>query len=432
MANVVEIIVKATDQTSGVLSDVSSYFGELKNSFDQLANNPVIQFLKDSIQYTIDYKDAVEDLSTKTGMTVEESSKLIQAASDFGVSYGDLMKGVEGATKNGTQVTVDELGKIANEYLALGMTDGPVGQAKFLIEKFGQAGADLAPMFAKGKNGVVTAMDGISEALVLDDGEFAKLDSYSEATKDFDDAIAGLKVTLGSEILPSLTTFFEEINKIVAKFDEFDSKFRIFQANMTTTGGLTLWNAERKENFVIPQIDYAEQLASYQQYRDYMSEILNIANLTADGYGAIRTRTGEAIDGVRILTEAEWEAKTGVDEIKKSYDTIPAVVKKTIIIDAGFTEAALLAMSLFGTGGAGKTYFGLTDEGETKRGPGGARGGTFTVPAGYPNDSFPMRVQSGEVVQVTPQGQHTNGDAMDYERLSSSIVDALVRSGYLR
>ena len=34
-----------------------------------------------------------------------------------------------------------------------------------------------------------------------------------------------------------------------------------------------------------------------------------------------------------------------------------------------------------------------------------AQGGEFTVPQGYPDDSFPMRVQSGETVRVTPAGE---------------------------
>lgn len=37
--------------------------------------------------------------------------------------------------------------------------------------------------------------------------------------------------------------------------------------------------------------------------------------------------------------------------------------------------------------------------------PGYQRGANFIVPPGYPNDSFPMRVQSGEHVTVTPRGR---------------------------
>lgn len=39
-----------------------------------------------------------------------------------------------------------------------------------------------------------------------------------------------------------------------------------------------------------------------------------------------------------------------------------------------------------------------------------ATGGSFTVPPGYPNDSYGMRVSSGEHVQVTPAGEKTSGN----------------------
>ncbi len=49
----------------------------------------------------------------------------------------------------------------------------------------------------------------------------------------------------------------------------------------------------------------------------------------------------------------------------------------------------------------------------TERGPGRGvtghhAGADFVVPPGYPNDSFPMRVESGERVTVTPAGNTTN------------------------
>lgn len=40
-----------------------------------------------------------------------------------------------------------------------------------------------------------------------------------------------------------------------------------------------------------------------------------------------------------------------------------------------------------------------------------ARGGSFTVPPGHPNDTFPMLVSSGEHINVTPANQTTNNAA---------------------
>jgi hypothetical protein len=41
-----------------------------------------------------------------------------------------------------------------------------------------------------------------------------------------------------------------------------------------------------------------------------------------------------------------------------------------------------------------------------------ANGADFIVPAGYPNDSFPINVQSGEHVQVTPAGQSSDTELL--------------------
>jgi hypothetical protein len=50
-----------------------------------------------------------------------------------------------------------------------------------------------------------------------------------------------------------------------------------------------------------------------------------------------------------------------------------------------------------------------------------AQGGEFTVPPGYENDSFPMRVQSGERVSVIPAGE--SGGEMIHNTL---ILDGAV------
>ena len=71
--------------------------------------------------------------------------------------------------------------------------------------------------------------------------------------------------------------------------------------------------------------------------------------------------------------------------------------------------------------GGGPAAPGSTDA-ETNYGY--ANGGDFIVPPGYPNDSFPMRVQSGEHVQVTPAGQSGGG----YEQELLAAIESLPRT----
>ena len=55
--------------------------------------------------------------------------------------------------------------------------------------------------------------------------------------------------------------------------------------------------------------------------------------------------------------------------------------------------------------------------------PGGGdfhSGADFTVPPGYPNDSYPMRVESGEHVTVTPKGKSGSEMVNNYNTVNNN------------
>ena len=58
-------------------------------------------------------------------------------------------------------------------------------------------------------------------------------------------------------------------------------------------------------------------------------------------------------------------------------------------------------LDLISIGGSGK----FSGHDVPPKGPGGQRGLNMIVPPGYPNDTYPIRVSSGELVTVTPPGQ---------------------------
>jgi hypothetical protein len=58
--------------------------------------------------------------------------------------------------------------------------------------------------------------------------------------------------------------------------------------------------------------------------------------------------------------------------------------------------------------------------------PGFSNGGSFIVPSGFPNDSFPMNVETGEHVTVEKAG--TSSDPINYDRLTRSLTTAMKRS----
>jgi hypothetical protein len=84
------------------------------------------------------------------------------------------------------------------------------------------------------------------------------------------------------------------------------------------------------------------------------------------------------------------------------------------LLAAAYAEPAMLAsiMSFGGADTAGMAGFSMAMT--LARGfsiaPKLAQGGDFTVPPGFPNDSYPILVESGEHVQVTPAGQSSNNN----------------------
>jgi hypothetical protein len=63
-----------------------------------------------------------------------------------------------------------------------------------------------------------------------------RMDTYEQSTKNFDAALTNLKVTLGTTVLPLLTSFFNWITKIVNKMQDFGQKNPMV-AQFTMIGG---------------------------------------------------------------------------------------------------------------------------------------------------------------------------------------------------
>ena len=105
-----------------------------------------------------------------------------------------------------------------------------------------------------------------------------------------------------------------------------------------------------------------------------------------------------AIEAMRsAMTEADNLAAS-INGIPSQKDiTIRTIYESLTSVGAGVSVARAIANGI--ASGEGLKH---------PSGPGGANGMDMIVPAGYPNDSFPLRAQSGEHVQITPAGQNSD------------------------
>ena len=84
---------------------------------------------------------------------------------------------------------------------------------------------------------------------------------------------------------------------------------------------------------------------------------------------------------------------------------------------------------LAGIGGGGLPGIPQAPTGGTTPQPGAgfAMGGSFIVPPGYPNDTFPIRVTSGERVTVSPRGSSGGSFVFNVSVSNDAMLNALMR-----
>ena len=110
-------------------------------------------------------------------------------------------------------------------------------------------------------------------------------------------------------------------------------------------------------------------------------------------------------------------------------DNVIAPFTKALAALKGYIGQVISAFEKFaGIGGALPSVPSAGGTSPTVAGPGFARGGSFIVPQGFPNDSFPMRVSSGERVTVTPRGASGGGQFVFNVSVSNdAMLNALMR-----
>jgi hypothetical protein len=241
------ILIKAKDEASKVMGDIGSNAGGLGSKLGILAAAAAgaaaalisIKAAQDAISTTEDLGQAVAKLSRETGLSTEQSSELLFAFKHVGLSGDDAsrsigifakkLKGIQdeetGVATGGKSTAEilgdigikatdasgnilplqDILGPLADQFKA--MPDG-MEKTGLAMQLFGRSGKDMIPLLNQGSQG----LDDLSReadrlGLTLSGENVEKVKAFTFAHRDLDEAIAGLKVQVGLELMPVLTRF---------------------------------------------------------------------------------------------------------------------------------------------------------------------------------------------------------------------------------
>lgn len=197
-----------------------------------LAAKSVVDFGKDSVAAFTDTARAAALLNRSIGGTVEDSSRLIFAANESGVStdkFGQSMKLLErnivsvGGKAPAGAAALKEIGVSATDAhgavkpmselmpeLAEKFAELPNGAEKsaLAMKLFGKSGLDMLPLLNKGKEGIAElTAESDKYGHTISGPQAAAVKDNIVAQRQFNAALEGVKIQLGAQLLPIITTF---------------------------------------------------------------------------------------------------------------------------------------------------------------------------------------------------------------------------------
>lgn len=190
------------------------------------------------------YADQVRSIAQVSGLSAEESSKLIQVTDDLKISQEDLLKVMQ---KNGDQYdySVAGLAAMSEQYMALGSSQE---KAAFMQERFGKSWGNFVELMEQGADRITEAGDDINKALILDQKALDQAREYEKNVDELNDTMTAYKVSIGNGLLPVLNDMFTVENRVIELMEEgqnpYEARRQAAQELQAATDGLV----ESEEN----------------------------------------------------------------------------------------------------------------------------------------------------------------------------------------
>lgn len=291
------------------------------------------------------YAEQMDKSSKLAGISVEDMSRLTQAADDFRVSQESLTTVMGIALKNGFVPTIENLADLSDRFIAI---EDPEKRAAMANEVFGRGWKEIAPLLLKGGDAIRSGTAAIADNLVVTDEAVQKNNEYIKAMDDLDDAMTGVKNNMAQGVIPSWTKFIELLNTPNAHSAAalVDQIFRgtalesdvlaaqraavsLAEGVAADTNELIKLKAAAEET--APPVDFLADAtnnadAAMRSYSDALLFSIARQGLSEEAALALAQRMGLVDEKTVLATEKTKEYQRMLDEGRISIDTYNALV----------------------------------------------------------------------------------------------------------
>lgn len=266
-----------------------------------------IEAMKASIDTTLELAGETRKLDTLTGMTAEQSSRLIAVTDDLGISQQTLVLGIQAAIKHGLEPNMQGLEQLGNQYKAI---QDPIAQSKWLLTEFGRQGANLAPLFQASTDQLQALGDMAQrQGLVMSQDGVQAAKEFQIQVNELKDSFKGLEVEIGTAVLPALNSVVADMlpatNQVIAQKQQLDEL------------GIT-YNTWRGE-MIVASVDFQK----YQAMNIYWTNQMASANFQLDSsLDSTNTFFNKGVTAAYDHKNAIEADQLAVDKLKSAADKL--------------------------------------------------------------------------------------------------------------
>jgi len=328
----VDIIVRMIDQT-GVASNKA--ISNMKSMTKALAPYAAIigtiaVSLKQAVDETLKYDNAVRQLAAISGVGAEESSRLLQVLDDFKISSEDITTATRSMTREGLSPTLDTLAQLSDQYNKLNPGQE---RADFLMQNFGKSGLKFAEAMEKGGDALHKMGAEVEKSLIRTDAQIAKTRLAELALDRYQDKVQSIKVTLGSGLIGLLDGSTAAITKQAQEIYKAanGANFNTNMMSRYTDAQRAAWEESQKlatEQYLLAQgMDITsgasqnatqsmeEQAQAAKELSEANSEFLNMVSDITD-------RNRDYQDSIAEINQKYADGEISIDERQASLEEL--------------------------------------------------------------------------------------------------------------
>ena len=292
----------------GNLAPLGAMFGGVAGGVKIAAE--AFQMLQKFVAPTVERAKDVRDFARAIGSTATEASKLIEAADDVKISTDTLQQGLIAAVRKGIDPSIDSIASLSDEYrqLAPGLE-----RTKFLTDRFGRAGAELAPLMELGAEGIRELGDAAEEmGIVLDEQAIAKTREYEIAMDDLEDTFMAVKQEIAMELVPALTDIGIALVEVMNIAKERGDDLEAGLMPSISAGAALAYN--------VRDIEAAMDAARVDTYVTELGKAHAAMKDTADAAGSVASQIANVAAAILDMTEKAFAAKA-VETLGKLFES---------------------------------------------------------------------------------------------------------------